>query len=429
MKACGSALTNYCWKESNAKGSVDLALRERFPLQQVFFGIDVWAQNTTTLAHPRTTYPEYGGGGTNTGIAVAKLAELGLSAGVFAPAWSFEHFPGHGRAIERVMWEGTDLPEDLECSCGNCAVRHRSNNDLPITKFAKAFAAGTETYFFTNFRRAFATHGLREKEALFKNLDIHSQLGSQMPLPLPLYSDQLWISYRFEEAEQQSYLAIDVEPSASPPASTQYFLPLFNLDMPADNKLHLQVCYTNKASDPCFISSICLRINDTTQLFPVQYGPDTQTLTIPITSTDSTPQRLYELGVQIPSSSIPSIHTTILHIHSILIAPAVAFDPPSSPSSISNFTLVSHTYPRRHTRLHWTSIGIATTELLCSALTGAFEEFEICVSGLQIGRVGACECIIPESLVVEGEVDVEIKGYGFNGTVLAVGKGRAKFEE
>ena len=45
-------------------------------------GIDVWAQSKSSQTHPRITYPKKGGGGTNTGLAVRKLAELGLSAGV-----------------------------------------------------------------------------------------------------------------------------------------------------------------------------------------------------------------------------------------------------------------------------------------------------------------------------------------------------------
>jgi hypothetical protein len=405
-------------------------LREHIPLQQTFFGIDVWAQNTTSLAHPRTTYPEYGGGGTNTGVAVAKLAELGLSAGVFAPAWSFEHFPGHGRAIEQMMWEGTDLPRDIECSCGNCTLRHRSNKDNPMTKFAKAFTVGTETWLFSNFRRAFTKHGSREKEALFKGFDIHSQLGSQSPLPLPVCSDKTLLSHRLEEAIGQPYLAIDFQPSDSPRASAQCFLPLFNLDMPADNTLQLQISYTNKASDPRFTPNIYLRINNATNLFPVEHGPKIQTFTTPITSTASAPQRLYELGVQVSSLSLPCSPTTILHIHSILIAPAVAFNPPPpSTFTISNFTLTSHTHPRSHTRLHWTSTSVNVPGLPWSALTGTFEEFEVCVNGLQIGRVGACECIIPEGLTENGEVEVEVKGWGYNGAVLVVGRGKAKLEE
>jgi hypothetical protein len=331
-----------------------------------------------------------------------------------------------------MIWEGTDLPEDIECSCGNCTLRHRSNKDNPMTKFAKAFTVGTETHFFSNFRRAFTEHGLREKEALFKGFDIHSQLGSQSPLPLPLpvCSDKTLLSHRLEEAIGQPYLAIDSQPPDSPPASAQCFLPLFNLDMPADNTLQLQISYTNKASDPRFTPNIYLRINNATNLFPVQHGPDIQTLTTPITSTASAPQRLYELGVQVSSLSLPRSPTTILHIHSILIASAAAFNPPPpSTFTISNFTLTSHTHRRSYTRLHWTSTSVNVSGLPWSALTGAFEEFEVCVNGLQIGRVGACECIIPEGLTENGEVEVEVKGWGYNGAVLAAGKGKAKLEE
>jgi hypothetical protein len=433
-KACGNILTNYCWKEANAEGSVHLGLREDIPPQQIFFGIDVWAQNVTKLAHPRTTYPEYGGGGTNTGVAVAKLAEMGLSAGVFAPAWSFEHFPGHGRVIERAMWEGTDLPESIECSCGNCTVRHRSNKDLPITKFAKSFVAGSEAYFFTDFRRAFGTHGLREKETIFKEFDVHSQLGSQSPLPLaPCSDNSSLLSHRLEEVAGQPCLAIDARCSPeSSSISTQHLLPLFNFDMPADNTLQLHISYTSTALAQQVRPSIYLHINNTTHFFPTDTGPSPQTLTIPISTSAPATQRLHELGMHLSSPYPLPDFTTILRVHSILIAP-LPISPSLPLSSISNLTLTSHKSPRPHTRLHWEINSVSIPGLPCSAVTGAFEAFQVRIDGVRIGRVGACECIVPEALVREmgergeerGEngVEIEVKGWGFDGSVLAVERG------
>jgi hypothetical protein len=440
VKACGSILTNYCWTEPNVEASIHLALREKVPSKQVFFGIDVWAQNTTKLTHPRTTYPEYGGGGTNTGIAVAKLAETGLSAGVFAPAWSFEHFPGHGRAIERAMWEGTDLPEGLECSCGNCTVRHRSNKDFCIKKFAKAFVAGSETFFFTDFRRAFGAHGLHEKETLFNGFDIHAQLGSQSPLPIAtcpaqLKSSIVSLSHRLEEAAGQPYLAIDAQASqvTLPVPNHTCLLPLFNLDMPADSTRRLHISYTNTTPATHPSPSIYLRINNTTHLFPTHPGPGAQTLTTLITTADSTPQRLHELGVHVESSSSLQESTPLLHIHSICITPTLSLASTSPPPSISNLTLTSHTHPRPHTRLHWTQTSSGVPGLPCSATTGAFSAFEVKIDGLKVGRVGANECVVPETLMergegVKAEVDVEIEGWGFDGAVLAVGRTRAGLE-
>ena len=72
--------------------------------KSIYFGVDVWAQNKSSFTHPRVTYPEYGGGGTNTGVALARLSDTGQSVGIFAPAWSFEHFPGHERDVERTVW-------------------------------------------------------------------------------------------------------------------------------------------------------------------------------------------------------------------------------------------------------------------------------------------------------------------------------------
>mgnify|MGYP004550244927 CR=1 FL=1 len=177
-------MTNYCWRESDAANSMHEALQKSLPPQHVYFGIDVWAQNTSKLSQPRITYPEYGGGGTNTGVAVAKLAEVGLSAGLFAPAWTFEHFPDHGRNVEQTMWDGLDLPEDADCPCGNASKRHQPNKAMPVTGFATLYNAGSETFFFSDFSRAFSTHNDKEKKNLFSGYVMHAQLGSQSILPL-----------------------------------------------------------------------------------------------------------------------------------------------------------------------------------------------------------------------------------------------------
>ncbi|KAF3002897.1 hypothetical protein E8E13_001632 [Curvularia kusanoi] len=185
-KACGAILTNYCWKEGNAVDSMHNALQNGIQPQHVYLGVDVWAQNVTKLTQPRITYPEYGGGGTNTGVAVAKAAELGLSAGIFAPAWTFEHFAGHGTEAERTMWDGADLPIDATCSCGDPSTRHQPNKTMHITTSAKSYSAGSDTFFFTDFSRAYSRHSDEAAESLFDGYKLHAQLGSQSILPLKM---------------------------------------------------------------------------------------------------------------------------------------------------------------------------------------------------------------------------------------------------
>ena len=59
--------TNYRWSEKGLAHSQKLALENGISTGKIFFGIDVWAQNTDMPGPPRVTWPAQGGGGTNTG--------------------------------------------------------------------------------------------------------------------------------------------------------------------------------------------------------------------------------------------------------------------------------------------------------------------------------------------------------------------------
>lgn len=117
------------------------ATRSGFEAEKVYFGIDVFAQGGG-----RTTYPKDRGGGTNTGIAVAKLAGIGLSACLFAPAWSFEHFQNHRQVMDQLIWEGGALPTDIECPCKDVTKCHQPMSGSAIIKHAKSFPAGSDSF-------------------------------------------------------------------------------------------------------------------------------------------------------------------------------------------------------------------------------------------------------------------------------------------
>lgn len=152
-KAAGTILTNYDWTYEKLIESKKLALTSGVNPQDVAFGIDVWAQNTHPKQIPRHTY---GGGGTNTGVAVAELSKAGLSAGIFAPAWPFEHFPDCSLAVQCAMWEGDKLPDDLRCDCEPRELHHDGKyRNHAITRFAHESPAGSDSFFHTNFARAF----------------------------------------------------------------------------------------------------------------------------------------------------------------------------------------------------------------------------------------------------------------------------------
>lgn len=67
-RAAEVLFTNYKWTATNVFAARQIAKENAISTESVFFGIDVWAQNTNMPGPPRITYPPEGGGGTNTGV-------------------------------------------------------------------------------------------------------------------------------------------------------------------------------------------------------------------------------------------------------------------------------------------------------------------------------------------------------------------------
>lgn len=68
-EAANCLFTNYKWNEKKLADTSLLANDVGLATTSVFFGIDLWAQNTN-MPKPRVTYPPEGGGGTNTGLVI-----------------------------------------------------------------------------------------------------------------------------------------------------------------------------------------------------------------------------------------------------------------------------------------------------------------------------------------------------------------------
>lgn len=430
-KACGNILTNYCWKESNIPSSINEALQKNLSSQQVYFGIDVWAQNTTKLSHPRITYPETGGGGTNTGVAVAKLAESGLSAGIFAPAWTFEHFPDHGRSVEQMIWEGADLPEGIECSCGDCGRRHLANKRLPITKFARQHTVGSDAFFFTDFSRAFSTHKDEEKDNVFSGFAMHAQLGSQSILPLraEMTNNMIPLRHRPEDVLGRSQLVIETHYMSSPSikkillSNNPWILPLFKLDMPADGSLRLRISYRDFRGDLSF--SFYVKVSGNIRLFHVNKSRTTNILDTVIRA-DPHPMsypRLQELGIYMEPLNIENT-MRLAEVDFICIQP-VTSEVSTQDHNISNIhTLSRGKGETQHLRLCWSyaSSGRSVRGMPSSNITGPFSYFVVHIDDLSIGRAYAAEHILPDSLVKRKygrKVSAKIEGIGFDGQMLA----------
>ena len=143
-QAADALFTNYKWTPQTLQSSLTTAQAHNIPLPSLYFGIDMWAQNQPPSNPPRITFPRDGGGGTLTGLAIGALAAQGVSAAVFAPAWTYEHFPPSATsgesvaaAVDKAVWEGGPLPAKLGCGCVGEPHRRAGYETHPITKFAR----------------------------------------------------------------------------------------------------------------------------------------------------------------------------------------------------------------------------------------------------------------------------------------------------
>ncbi|EON61817.1 hypothetical protein W97_01034 [Coniosporium apollinis CBS 100218] len=450
-EAAGSILTNYKWTLDEVQKTKLLAVQKQIPLSNIYFGIDVWAQNSRNDGPARVTYPPKSGGGTNTGVAVAALAAEGLQAGIFAPAWPFEHCPSCAKAIQRSMWTGDRLPEELDCGCGKERPHHTTEYmQNPITKFAREHPAGSDRFLYTNFSRAFT----RRVEQLDRShARLKSQLAAQSVLPHLLRLDQR--AQRSTETEalygelhdgplpQASYkspgsrLVVFRKSVAVPSAiicddwATRW-LPLFKLDMPADGSLKMKITFRKLHSNVYLSGGIYWLYKDgTRRKFTMGTMADVQSQIIIINKVDGEntqhEARLVGIGVWISGPRVANaMPEAVLEIMEIAIT---VVDAPQPSQGIQNIRWKHRgDGDTRHRRLLWEISSLQTAKDSAAAValgvpysstTGPFAHFIVEVDGMCVGRAYATEFVLSDALSERLETDagmsVRIIGVGFAG--------------
>ncbi|KAF2734863.1 hypothetical protein EJ04DRAFT_492658 [Polyplosphaeria fusca] len=437
-KTCGNILINYCWTEDSLRDTTLLASTVGLPLGRIFFGVDVWAQNKSSFTHPRVTFPEKGGGGTNTGLAVEKLAEYGLSVGIFAPAWSFEHFPGQGRVVDKHLWHGGVLPSGINCSCGDAIERHPPNRRT-ITCSAARFPAGSESFFYTDFASAFAStiedpEPISSRDAIFR-----SQLSSQAILPIAsqttLNDDRgdtasNALSQRLESLSSGSQLVIEAQRnvalSENEHAVSECHLTIFDVDMPADGSLHCKITYRRVAKEE-FAASFYLKYEDRTAILPWSPGRELKVLEADIRSREPS-SRLKEFGVTLQSKQLGKERLRIAEVTEVCIAPKHMFSKERMCNIHDVYIRRQGDGETRHWRLFWSYTdeeGEDSQQMSIpySNITGPFSYFLIIVEGRTLGRAYGLEYVVPDSALKEHTgVAVSIVGVGFDGRHLTTAR-------
>lgn len=413
-QAAGSILTNYVWDAQSATNSKTLALESGLDPTRIVCGIDVWAQNSTDQGRTRVTYPKDVGGGTGTGLGVAKLAELGLGAGIFAPAWPYEHFSSDSKAVERSMWMGETLPEALHCACIP-RTQHaiQDYQTYPILKNAQESPAGSETFFYTNFVQAFnLVTGIGDK--ISANLTAQSISPYVAPLPISHKDGGTKLFGRLESDPSRMMLSMRTLPEE---AVQNVTTKLFSLYMPSTKDLIAKVIYRKPKTPPQ------LRVWLELEGIGIQIPLPSQAQALTVTTKDLQGQsanRLTGLSLRVEGR-----HTNKSSINDLLLAEILEIC--IRPKDIRRDHMICNVMldqlDERHTCLRWNFRDSELQErspteddgLPYSSLTGPFSFFMIEVDGQRIGQAHSLEYVLEG---VKEQVEVQITGMGFDGEII-----------
>jgi hypothetical protein len=373
----------------------------------VLCGIDVWAQSSE-----RETYPKDVGGGTGTGLGVAKLAELGLSAGIFGPAWPYEHFDclPDSRAVEKAMWTGAALPETL---CCDCTLRNRHSiagyMDYPILQSAREFPAGSDAFFYTDFTQAFEAVAGPGADAEKIQANIVSQ--SVLPRPSTYSSTRKDIFSQLESCPPRLCLYASAQGEN---AYSHKTIDLFKLNMPASKRLLIILKY-RKPETPASLR-VWLHLEGLGVQIPL--AEQQNLITTEISAHEAATLTGISLRVE---GYIGTISTNTLLVAEIMSIYVRRKSKAARKYTISDATLLeldeaaSYLSWKFNNEMRNTNPG--DDGLPHSNLTGPFSFFVIEINGQQVGRAYALEYVLRD---VDDESEVRITGMGFDGEVICV---------
>lgn len=434
--AAGSILTNYAWTPELAKFGQDCALHNDLGLENVYFGIDVWAQNVQHGKQKRVTWPRIGGGGTGTGLGVQALKQAGLNAGIFAPGWSFEHFSEHNRTIERAIWDGEKMPKAVICECGpgslHSSVAYEGHG---IGRSVDASPAGSASFMHMDFRRAFTSTSSERTTA---------HIGAQSVLP------QQWTSSPGQHTrEQQNDFPINLRIRDDPPRAiasanpsrpesaagvgrktqrSTLFFAKTNITADGDNTLRIAYRWLRPGVPGC-MAYISAQLKgserDEHQFFELPRIREMNSVEYKIQQLGNSNIVRVGLSFEIPEESrgLDTI-TDVLELYTITVVPSAA--------SAIRCAIIDTRLEQRtaravpHYRLIWaldededTRLG---TSLPWSNITGPCSHFLISIDGEEVGRAYALEFVLPQKVAERWELnamfEVRIQGIGFDGLVL-----------
>ena len=408
--------------------------------ENLYFGIDVWAQNIQRdTKHPRITWPRQGGGGTGTGTGMHELLkvrrgcgpEASLSTGVFGPGWSFEHFPNHGKEADEALWLGQRLPENVKCDCGPESL-HRVYAQNGVQDSAQRFLNGTQSFFHTHFTKAITR---------IPDGSLYAHLGAQSVLPKDMISP-------FTGTNCGSFVGSLQADIRGLPSRCVYSLVrskafgnsqgarsvtrVAELGISEDGEYEVAVKYRRQESVSCNIAlavkqesgDLDIRLPDTTEISTAStsfglrqdsvFGIE---LVVDIAGLDEMTRPREPTLSPMPGSSTDTT-TALIEIYEIVIQPKSSL---GICCDISDVQLQVSKNTDAGSRITWSIEHQKSLEndLPYSENTGPCSHFLISIDGTHVGRAYALEYLLSDDVAENAEdMRVQITAIGFDGAII-----------
>ena len=396
---------------------------------------------------------------------MAVLAQEGFSTAVFAPAWTYEHFPicpsnhpngartpSMARSVERALWEGCQLPVEVCCNCHGRPHHTRDYRKHPILHYAREFPAGSLSYLYTDFTRAFLSesNGVRScisSQAVFPHVEPTAILESErlndepstQALRFKLEAGLLCVRMirkscqEVELGRQESSKLHDI----LVPEEEPMHLCLFKLNMPGDGSLRANAHFA------------CSSVSGTIGFYSAYQGPNrarlefsyhavlpgnlvasespswldsSNTASICLQAPASKYQ-LVEFGVFGQGYALDKASQVVMMVKSIGIAPSVELDHNFHIVNISVLQQNKNTDVEMQLTWQWEGSEDRWPEgLPWSKTTGPFSHFAIFIDGEDAGTAHSLKFPLREEDFERSEekrVVVSIDGHLFGGGTIA----------
>ncbi|KAK6349876.1 hypothetical protein TWF696_006137 [Orbilia brochopaga] len=268
----------------------------------VYMGIDVFGRGT------------FGGGGWGIGTALSAIRDHCLSAAVFAPGWTFEHFNGlQFEERNRKLWiDGRAADPELPCR--------------PIKDYVPVWPVGTEQFFYTNFNRGFGKKWFMEGRQVSSEPWVHIGAQSILPTFYPAKFDRLVWAFDDQLAYNGGHSLKIVRNQLESSGSKGLVCKLYRLGLDYSQNIRLSFSYQLKAAHKghvavYFILANYLGVPERHDFgLPVyEEGWKSQTLILDVgkTKDERFGMKLVEFGVAYVDTDQPDgerVDTTVLHL-------------------------------------------------------------------------------------------------------------------